>query len=404
MKKRNTLLVLVAVLVLFTGMVMSCSKKDNTAKKAEAVSAVEKAKQWAVDNHLDKGDQTVDELYELAKKEGKVVLYSISSRCVRVKESFEKQYPGVICEAYDISTNELMEKITREYDAGIRNADLIHIKDMDGSIYQEKVQKGIFHNYYPEDICKHIDPKYMKYAMPLYIELSQWFYNYETNPQGQPVSSWWDLTKPEWKGRLLITNPLENNNYMAAFTQFVKHADDIAADYQKVFGKPIVLSPECPTAAHELLKQLVANDLVFISSSDEICESVGKAGQKVTPLGYAASSKLRKNESDGWKLAPINMTPATGIDNVNNLYIVNESAHPNAAKLLLRWMTGEADGKGAGFTPFNTLGGWPVRDDVAPPKGSVPLTDILLWSQDPTYIYENTPEMMDFWITLQQKR
>ena len=93
--------------------------------------------------------ESAEELYELAKKEGKVVIYSISSRMKKVKESFEAKYPGVTVEVYDISTNELLEKITREYEAGVRTADVIHIKDQDGSLYIEYVGNNIFHNYQP---------------------------------------------------------------------------------------------------------------------------------------------------------------------------------------------------------------------------------------------------------------
>ena len=49
----------------------------------------------------------------------------------KVKENFEKQYPGVTLKVYVLRTNEVLEKISREYEAGIRTADVIHIKDQD---------------------------------------------------------------------------------------------------------------------------------------------------------------------------------------------------------------------------------------------------------------------------------
>jgi iron(III) transport system substrate-binding protein len=278
---------------------------------------------------------------------------------------------------------------------------MLHIKDIDGSVYQEKVKPGIFINYYPADICAHIDPKYRQYAMPMYIELFQWFYNTELN-SAPPISSWWDLTKPEWKGRIMFLHPLTNMDYLATYTGFVQYTDEFAADYQRVFGEPIKLSPECPTAVHELLKRMLANDLIFGTSGD-ICEAVGTPGLTSAPIGYAGSNQLRKNQTDGWVLEPIQITPATSLTNQNNLYIVNECLHPNAAKLFLRWMLGEADGRGPGFTPFNTLGGWPVRDDVAPEEGSAPLTSIKFWAGDPAFIYDYTPEFKDFWISVQDQ-
>ncbi|MDR1901326.1 MAG: extracellular solute-binding protein [Treponema sp.] len=359
---------------------------------------------WAKTNKLDDGSQTEAELYELAKQEGQVTVYSISSRITAVKTSFEKQYPGVTVNAFDISSNELYEKVTREYEAGIYNADLVHIKDEDGAIYQEMVLPGKFILYYPNDIIAHIPEGARQYAMPLYVELAQWFYNSELY-SAPPITSWWDLTKPEWKSRLVLQDPLSANTYIINFTAFVENAKLFEEDYERVFGQKIQLSPECPTAAHELIKRLMDNDLIFESSSDAVCEAVGTKGQKGPGLlGWAASSKLRKNESDGWVLAPINITPATSLQNQNNLYIVEHAPHPNAAKLLLRWMLGGTDGKGEGFNPFNTLGGWSVRDDVTPAAGNPPLAELRTFDGDPNYLYANVPDIKDFWISLQANR
>jgi iron(III) transport system substrate-binding protein len=121
-------------------------------------------------------------------------------------------------------------------------------------------------------------------------------------------------------------------------------------------------------------------------------------------LGWAASSKLRKNDSDGWVLAPIDISPGTSLHNQNNLYLLDRAPHPAAAKLLIRWMLGEADGKGPGFNPFNTLGGWSVRDDVTPAKGNPPLASIKTLEGDPNFLYANVPDIKDFWISLQGKK
>ncbi|MDR1211447.1 MAG: ABC transporter substrate-binding protein [Spirochaetaceae bacterium] len=377
---------------------------NGTGNTARAVSSEPVITEWAKQNKINDGSQTAAELYELAKAEGKVVVYSISSRISNIKQTFEKQYPGIIADVYDISTNELYEKITREIDAGVYNADIIHIKDEDGMIYTEMVMPGKFTLYYPGDIASHIPESSRRYSMPLYVELAQWFYNYELF-DGPPVSSWWDLTRPEWKGRLVMQEPTQGKTYLINFTAFVANADLFERDYERVFGEKLVLSPGCPTAGHELIKRLFDNDIVFESSSDSVCIAVGTPGQKGPGmLGWGASSKLRKNESDGWVLAPINMTPGTSLHNQNNLYVVTNAAHPNAAKLFIRWMLGETDGKGPGFSPFNTLGGWSVRDDVIPAEGNPLLGDVLTLEADPAWLYQNVPEIQDFWTALQAGR
>ncbi|MGI6403682.1 MAG: ABC transporter substrate-binding protein [Oscillospiraceae bacterium] len=380
----------------------SSQAASSTPQSMSKAEPVPEAGSWADIHKINDGSETVEELYEKAKEEGTVVLYSISSRCVKVKESFEAQYPGIVVEAYDISTNELMEKITREYESGIRNADVIHCKDQDGSLYVEKVTNGIFHNYRPNDIITSIENEnYLKYAMPLYIELDQWFYNYEVY-DSPPIDSWWDVTRPEWKGKIILNDPLQNQNLMCIFTAFTQHPELVAEDYKREFGEDIVLSEGVPTAAHELFKRLMDNNPIFTTSSDEVCEAVGTPGQTDPPIGYAASSKLRKNESEGWVLAPINILPATGIPAQNNLYIVNEAPHPNAAKLLVRWMCGETDGKGKGFDPFNTLGGFSVRNNVPPVEGNAVLSEQNLLPFDPEYIYNELMNFQDFWLTLQK--
>ena len=201
MKKRVFVLLLIALLAIILS---GCGKSGaaptesagEEAPPAEILAdeapvgeaAAAEMNEWARSANLDK-TESVEELYELAKKEGKVVIYSISSRMKKVKESFEAQYPGVTVEVYDISTNELLEKITREYEAGVRTADVIHIKDQDGSLYIEYVKNNILHNYQPKDITAHIAPDLLRTQMPFYLELTEWFYNDEAYPDGPPRAS-----------------------------------------------------------------------------------------------------------------------------------------------------------------------------------------------------------------------
>ena len=388
MKKEIIAAMLIVVSVLGC---ISCSKKP-AAQNAQT-------SEWAKKVELYK-DETPEELYEKAKKEGNVVVYSISARMKKVKESFEKQYPGVTLEVYNLPTNEVLEKISREYDSGIRAADVIHIKDQDGSLYLDYVQKGKFHNYKPADIIKHIDPKYCERAMPFYMELNEWFYNDEAYPDGPPITSWWDLTKPEWKGRVLVTNPLDNHSHMCIYVGLVLDADALADDYKRVFGEEITLHGT-ENASYEFLKRFMENDPVFISSSSEMVEAVGTRGQERPPLAYASSSKMRERKEKGYALQVVSqITPHTGLSGLNTLYVVNEAPHPAGAKLLIRWLMGEADGKGEGFKPFNTIGGWPLRDDVKA-VDPIPLSDINIQDIDKTEIYYKLRDVSDFWLSIQ---
>ena len=57
-----------------------------------------------------------------------------------------------------------------------------------------------FYNYKPADILSHIDEKYTKTQTPMYVELTQLFYNSEAYPDGSPVTNIWQLTEPGVEG------------------------------------------------------------------------------------------------------------------------------------------------------------------------------------------------------------
>ena len=42
----------------------------------------------------------------------------------------------------------------------------------------------------------------------------------------------------------------------------------------------------------------------------------------------------------------------------------------------IRFMMGGVDGDVSGYKYFNTLGGWPVRDDIEPAEGSTPYSEL----------------------------
>lgn len=348
-------------------------------------------------------DEAEADLYEKAKEEGSVTLYSISSRCTKVADAFNAKYPGVVCTAFDISTNELLEKVTREYDAGQRVADVVHIKDMDGSLYNEYVLSKKFYNYKPEKILQHIDPKYTETQTPLFIELTQLFYNEEAYPDGSPIKNIWEITQPEWKGRIIMQNPMDNISWSSWLTGFCvgEVPAQLEASYKELTGEDLVLSEECENAGYEFLKRLHANEPVYTASSDEVAEAVGTRGQSNPPIGFCSSSKLRKNKDNDWCLVPINLEPTAGIPAISTLYVVEGCKNPNAAKLLIMFMMGGTDGDTSGYDYFNTLGGWPVRDDIVLAEGSTPFEELNVSDFNPNLIYQNINDVRDFWTLLE---
>lgn len=354
---------------------------------------------WEKAADIYNGTETDEELYAKAKEEGALTVYSISSRMPKAVESFMAKYPGINVESFDVKTNELLEKVTREHDAGQYIADVVHIKDEDCTIWNEYIPNKTFYCYQPEDILAHVDSAYYQTQTPLYIELTQLFYNMEAYPDGSPITNIWQLTKEEWKGRIVMQNPLDNVSWGAWVTGFCigSTPEKLEKAYEEEFGEPLQLSPECENAGYEFWKRLYANEPIFCASSDECAEAVGARGQEKPPIGFSASSKVRKNVDNDWVLCPVNLYPTTGIPLVNTLYVVEGCQHPYAAKLFIRYLMGGIDGDHSGYEPFNTLGGWPVRDDLQPAEGSTPFNELLVSTDyDPKEMYATVQDVRDF--------
>ena len=88
------------------------------------------------------------------------------------------------------------------------------------------------------------------------------------------------------------------------------------------------------------------------------------------------------------------------------LYLCNWSAdylfsvqNINSAKLFIRYLLGETDGKGEGILPFTTLGTWSAREDVAD-GDIVPLSQLDVKYLNKKFIYENRQNIIEFWETI----
>ena len=372
-------------------MAVSCSKKGDTSASAkEEVS-------WSDEVGLD--DQlSGDELYAKAKEEGTVTVYSMSSRFNDVKETFEAQYPGIEVVVYDMRNSEIVEKFQREHEAQIRNADLLFIKDTDGGVYTELVGMGLLQEFIPEDMMKTAPAEFQTGAYVPYFEMKQLFYNTEVY-DSCPMDSWWDLTRPEYESKIILRSPIENSEIMGLFMAIVSNSDEMAASYKEEFGEEIVLDGT-ENAGYEFLKRLAANDLIIMTSDTDIVKAVGAPGQDNPPFGIATSSKMRKASDKLLINVAEDMSPRLGIVDPAFLYVADHAEHVNAAKLLMRWVGGEADGTGSGFKPFHVRGSWPSRADVAP-IDTPALSTLNLWTLNLKQNYMMLDDMRTFWMTLQ---
>lgn len=344
-------------------------------------------------------------VYEAARQEGKVVIYSVSSRIFDAVDSFQQRYPGIKVEVLDMLAVDQIDALRREQSSGEYTVDVLLNNDLPTAI-NELLPQGMIVNYVPPSLLggqlsADVIPEYLREPLLVHsMEAKVIFYNSETYPES-PIDTLWDLTRPVWKGRVQMKDPMLSEENMNVLQTVVQHADAMEAAYQKEFGEPLTLSPNVENAGYEWILRLVRNDLALTTSDGDAAKAVGAAGQTEPPVTLSvASSKLRYNE-DGMKLAVAwNANPAVGVSKPNFLVMAHHAPHPNAAKLLIRWLLGDAEG-GAGMTPWLVPGGWPSRQDV-PVEGDMAVDKLTdhTWSLDPDFINTYGPEVREFWMGL----
>ena len=160
------------------------------------------------------------------------------------------------------------------------------------------------------------------------------------------------MTKPEWKDGFVIRDPLRAEGSLHWLTMFVRYADEVAADYERVFGEPIKLTT--PNAGYELIKRLLDNGLMLESGSRAVLDAVAQHNLKRPPIGATTSSKYRDVLSGDYQFEILwDLTPSAGYAYEDALVVAGYAPHPNAAKLLIRWLMGAGDEEATGFEPWH---------------------------------------------------
>ncbi|MDL2294024.1 substrate-binding domain-containing protein [Ruminococcaceae bacterium OttesenSCG-928-D13] len=383
-----------------SAIVLACALLLLAACAPQAAGAGETQNaQWLAEARLD-AHETPEELYQLALAEDTIMIYSNTSRMLEVKKSFEAQYPGLVVEVMDTRTYEIVRLLKEHRTAGTSLCDLVVLEDQNALLSRELVPEGIVYKYVPWDIAEHITPEHNTEVLTFLGESELLFYNDQVYDE-PPVLNWWQLTEPEFYGKVYFANPLKSTPIYALFLSFIEHSDKMADAYEQLYGVPLEI-PEGSSAGHEFIRMLTQNGAVLTNSSDEVSQAVGGPGQTDPPVGIMISSKIRHRDI-GYNLAPTyQLEPFSGIYAPNCVMVAEGASNISGAKLFVRWLLGETDGTGAGMEPYLDSGTWPVRSDVQG-KEEIPLaqTGVLMLNKD--FIYENGTSFAAFWNTLMEE-
>ncbi len=336
---------------------------------------------------------TKEELYESALLEDTLVIYSVSSRAFEVKECFEKEYPGLTVEIKDIRGEDIVSMLQDNYEKENYACDLVICSDCNGTLNRVLLEPRILYSYVPTDIAPKIKEGHADNELVFVGEALMFFYNENVFGE-QPIHNIWELTEKQYKGKIIMANPLSSFSTYGFCSAVLGEPEKIAKAYEEYAGEVLTV-PEGKTAGEFFWEQAVKN-IVFTNSSDEVLEGIGGVGSDDYWIGIMISSKMRYQDL-GYHFAPIyRLNPFSTVYTPNSVTIAAGSPNVNTAKLFVRFLMGETDGTGEGIKPYMTKGTWSTRVDVED-ANEVPLSEIDYLEINKEYLYENMDAMSDFW-------
>ncbi len=280
-----------------------------------------------------------------ARKEGKVVLYGppIAPTRRAFIESFQKAYPGITLDYLALGGSQVPPKIKSERSAGLYIPD-VHVGGTTTILTQ---LKNIAQPIRPFLILPEVKNDRAWMDGKLYFaddagEINIGFairansnmaYNTE-RVKPEEITSFWDMTKPKWKGQIVMQDPRVAGAglAMATFWYFNK---ELGPNFIKAFAnnKPIL------TRDLRLQTEWVARGKysIAIASDTATINEFRKAGAPLSTFNLMKEGTFS--------------TSAFG-----SVIVMDNAPHPNAATVFVNWLLGKE-----GQTVWSTSSGFASR-------------------------------------------
>jgi len=336
-------------------------------------------------------EMTRDELVAAAKAEGKVVVYSTTSRIANAAEAFEKLY-GIKVEHSNLNDGALIQKVTTEVGGRITGADFVISQDS-GRVFGQLLATNFLVNYVPPTL-KSVIPQ--RYQDPLTFQLVNkvFIFNSEKT-QTAVIKNVWETCDPAWRGLIQFKDPNTegvNMNFLTMLTS-PEWSAKLEKAYENHYGRKITLTT--PNAGYEWIKRFFDNGLVLGNSDTAMSENIGVKGQPQTTMGLFVYSKSRFEASKNLALQPMTeIEPFSGFIYPLYVHLTANAKNVNAAKLFIEYpMTPE------GFEPWaKDVGAYSPNPNVRVNEGDHPVSfwEPRLVPDDPKFIFENRAKVEEF--------
>lgn len=268
-----------------------------------------------------------------AKEEAPLTVYAQTGKIVQQAKEFSQQY-GVNAVGIKAKAPQIIEIISREAQARNVKADVAIIEDTPAGIAQ-LLDKGYVQSWVPDDMKAGIAAHYQD---PLTVVLAPNVFAYNTGRHDAcPITNLWQLTRPEWRGKVAMQDPTSKPVYTDWFSQMATHYDQQVRDaYQQEFGKPLKTDERSAMAA--FVKALAKNNPLLTQADAEVADAIGAPDGNSDFVGLVSTAKFRDNKK-GLQLGICHgMKPFIGMNYPSLGVIASGSRSPNAAKLFIHYL------------------------------------------------------------------
>ena len=362
--------------------------------------------QWAKANGVGPYQPATDDwaaIEAAAKLEGKVTVYANSGGVEELPDAWKALYPDIELDAAD--TDGIDTKMQAEQESGNVIGDVWF--NSDGHIlYGKFVPNEWMWWFVPRDVVMPELTAERPFAIARH-STDVIGYNNKVYPDGCPATNIWQIVEPKYKAKFFMEDPMSDVSTMAKIATFVQNGDEMAAAYEKLYGKAWTTDELAKTDASGIavenagylwLKKLAYNGVVVLDDGDMVDAAFAglelPAGEE-PGFGWTGYSTLEATQEGELNMSPcFNLEPVMGIFKTSFLGIANNAPHPNAAKLFIRFILSEA-----GFEPWNEIGTWPAAEGLPIFEGNLPIAELMpqVWEMDPVFDWNNVSKVRDFW-------
>ncbi|HEX9443727.1 MAG TPA: extracellular solute-binding protein [Candidatus Binatia bacterium] len=252
------------------------------------------------------------ELYEKAKQEGAVVVYTVwdVEHIVAILDAFSKRYPGIKTSYWQGRNPEIVQRVVTEFQAGKDSVDAI-LSDNAPPVIRAAGAIQPYETVQKNFLILH-DP-----TMPVVsLQIQALVYNTKKLKPADLPKSWEDLANPKYKGNVALDDPMRAgplSSQLAGLKDLWKNDAKFAGFVKglKALGVPVHKS----TSA---MFRLVVSGEYAIAEPALLHDAMEEKHEKGSPVEIV-------------KTAPPIVFPRYGA-------IYAKAAHPNAAKLLTEWL------------------------------------------------------------------